>query len=147
MDIDFEVDVEDINRRWSSHDATDVWSQLVLKEPEDRVELLTAAPRTGIWKLADGGDISFSRWGNDWHSLQDDTEGFYLRVLAPGDYRYKGADLGILVSRGRMQTDENELTERCREWIDGVRSQFAGTAVEEDAGPPPKHDALAFKFA
>jgi biotin carboxylase len=146
MDVDFELDVEDINRRWSAHDATDVWSQLVLKEPEDRVELLTAAPRTGIWRLDDAGEIAFSRWGNDWHSLQDDSEGFYLRVLAAGDYRYKGADLGILVSRGRMQTDENELTERCREWIRGVRSQFAGTPLEKDE-PPPKHDARAFKFA
>jgi biotin carboxylase len=146
MDVDFEVDVEDVNRRWARHDATDVWSQLVMKEPEDRVELLTAAPKTGIWKLDDGGGISFSRWGNDWHSLQDASEGFYLRVLAPGDYRYRGADLGILVSRGRMQTDDNELTERCREWIEGVRSQFAGTPLE-DGAEPPKHDALAFKFA
>jgi biotin carboxylase len=147
LDVDYEVDVDDINRRWSSHDATDVWSQLVLKEPNDSVELLTGAPKTGIWRLGDGPGIRFSRWGNDWHSLQDDTEGFYLRVLAAGDYRYKGADLGILVSRGRMQTEENELTERCRDWIAGIRSEFEGTPVEEDADPPPKHDALAFKFA
>jgi hypothetical protein len=46
-----------------------------------------------------------------------------------------------------MQTEENELTERCRDWIAGIRSQFKGTPVEEDADPPPKHDALAFKFA
>jgi biotin carboxylase len=147
MDVDYEIDVEDINQRWSSHHITDVWSQLVLKEPGDTVELLTAAPKTGIWRLGDGADIGFGRWGNDWHSLQDETEGFYLRVLTPGDYRYKGADLGILVTRGRLQTEENELTERCRDWINGIRSQFAGTPVDEDADPPPKHDALAFKFA
>ena len=147
MDVDYEVDVEDINRRWSSHDATDIWSQLVLKEPNDSVELLTAAPKTAIWRLNGAQCLSFSRWGNDWHSLQDDSEGFYLRVLAAGDYRYKGADLGILVSRGRMQTEENELTERCRDWIGGIRSEFEGTPVEEDTDPPPKHDALAFKFA
>jgi hypothetical protein len=146
MDVDYEIDVDDINRRWSIHHDTDVWSQLVLKEPNDRVELLTATPKTGIWRLGDGG-IRFRRWGNDWHSLQDETEGFYLRVLAKGDYRYKGADLGILISRGRMQTDENELTDRCREWIEGIHSQFAGTPVADDAEPPPRHDALAFKFA
>ena len=50
-------------------------------------------------------------------------------MLGPGDYRYKGADLGILVTRGRMQTEDNELTERCRDWIGAIRSQFAGTAV------------------
>ncbi len=146
MDVDYEVDVDDINERWSSHDATDVWSQLVLKEPEDRVELLTRTPKTGIWRLEDGG-IRFSRWGNDWHSLQDDIEGFYLRVLTGGDYRYKGADLGILVTRGRMQTEDNELTGRCREWIGAIRSEFAGTEVPDSADPPPRHDALAFKFA
>ena len=147
MDVEYEIDVEDINRRWSSHDATDVWGQLVMKEPNDLVELLTGAPQTGIWRLGDDGDINFSRWGNDWHSLQDETEGFYLRVLGTGDYRYKGADLGILVTRARMQTEENELTECGRDWIDGIRSQFAGTPLEADADPPPKHDALAFKFA
>ena len=146
LNVDYEIDVEDINRRWASHDDTDVWSQLVLKEPEDRVELLHSAPRTGIWRLEDGAGIGFSRWGNDWHSLQDGSEGFYLRVLAPGDYRYRGADLGILVTRARLQDDENELTELCRDWIHGIRSQFTGTPVDAGA-EPPKHDALAFKFA
>jgi biotin carboxylase len=146
MDVEYEIDVDDINRRWSSHDPTDVWSQLVLKEPNDLVELLTGTPKTGIWRLDDDANISFSRWGNDWHSLQDETEGFYLRVLGPGDYRYKGADLGILVTRGRLQTEENELTDRCRHWIEGIRSNFAGTPVEDKSDPPPKHDALAFKF-
>ena len=55
MDVDYEIDVDDINRRWSEHDATDVWSQLVLKEPDDGVELLTATPATGIWRLEGGG--------------------------------------------------------------------------------------------
>jgi biotin carboxylase len=146
MDVEYEIDVDDINKRWSSHDPTDVWSQLVLKEPNDLVELLTGTPKTGIWRLDDDANISFSRWGNDWHSLQDETEGFYLRVLGPGDYRYKGADLGILVTRGRLQTEENELTDRCRHWIEGIRSNFAGTPVEDKSDPPPKHDALAFKF-
>ncbi len=145
MDVEYEIDVDEINRRWSSHDATDVWSQLILKEPNDSVELLTKVPKTGIWRL-DGAGITFSRWGNDWHSLLDETEGFYLRVLAPNDYRYKGADLGILVTRGRLQTEDNELTDRCRLWIEAIHSQFAGTPVDQGTDPPA-HDALAFKFA
>jgi biotin carboxylase len=149
LDVEYDIDIDDINRRWSGHAETDVWSQLVLKEPDASVELLTAAPRTGIWRLQDNGgpQIAFSRWGNDWHSLQDDSEGFYLRVLAAGDYRYKGADLGILVTRARLQTNDNELTPRCREWIEAIRSQFAGTAVESGTQAAVAHDALAFKYA
>ena len=147
LDTDYELDVDDVNRRWSSHDEDDDWSQLILKEPDDAVELLTVTPATGVWRLEDGGGISFSRFGNDWHSLHDESEGFYLRVLAPGDYRYKGADLGILVTRGRLQTKDNELTERCRHWIEGIRSQFVGTPVETDSDPAPPHEALAFKLS
>ena len=147
MDVDYEIDVDDVNQRWAEQQASDAWSQLVLKQPKEEVDLLTAAPKTGIWRLDGAQGLRFSRWGNDWHSLHDDTEGFYLRVLAPGDYRYKGADLGILVARSRMQTDDNELTELGRRWIEGVHSQFAGVPVEADADPPPRHDALAFKLS
>jgi biotin carboxylase len=147
MDVDYQIDVEDVNRRWALQEVTDIWSQLVLKQPQEDVELLTSAPKTGIWRLSPQDRLDFSRWGNDWHSLQDDTEGFYLRVLAPGDYSYKGADLGILVTRCRLQTDAGVLTERCRDWIEGIHSQFVGLPVEVDADPPPRHDALAFKMA
>jgi len=147
LDVDYEIDADDINRRWARSSSVDVWSQLVLKDTGDEVEQLTAAPRTGIWRMDEGGGgISFARWGNDWHSLHDESEAFFLRVLAPGDYRYPGADLGVLVARSRMQTEDNRLTERARQWIDGIHAQFAGTPRAPADGPPPA-GALAFKTA
>jgi len=129
MDVPYEIDVAEINRRWARSAGEDVWSQLIIKETHPEVELLTAAPKTGVWKLDDRGRVSFARWANDWHNLIDETEAFYLSVAARGEYRFKGADLGILVTRGRMQTDDHQLTERCRQWLDGIKSQFAGTPV------------------
>jgi len=108
------------------------------------VEQLTGAPRTGIWRFEDSGAIAFARWGNDWHSLQDETEAFFLRVLAPGDYTYPGADLGVLVARSRMQDDDNRLTDRARQWIAGIQSQFTGAPVAPQEQKPPS-GALAFK--
>ena len=35
--------------------TVDVWSQIIIKETADRVELLTRAPRTGIYELRDDG--------------------------------------------------------------------------------------------
>jgi biotin carboxylase len=140
MDVEYEIDVDDINRRWAEASSVDLWSQIILKDTGDEVEQLTQAPRTGIWRLGDGG-IDFARWGHDWHSLHDETEAFFLRVLAPGDYRYPGADLGVLVARSRMQTEENELTPRALEWIAGVDAHFVGTP----AHAPAPSGALAFK--
>jgi biotin carboxylase len=141
LDVDYEIDVDDINRRWAEAAGDDVWSQIILKDTGDDVELLTDAPRSGIWRL-DGGGMTFTRWGHDWHSLQDESEAFFLRVLGPGDYRYPGADLGVLVGRSRMQTDDNELTDRAREWIAAVHGQFASGPAPAPAEPV---HAMAFK--
>jgi hypothetical protein len=65
--------------------------------------------------------------------------------MGPGDYRYRGADLGALVTRGRLQADDNQLEERCKQWITGMRGQFAGMP------PVPQQPApaslLNFKMA
>jgi biotin carboxylase len=143
LDVDYEIDVEDINRRWAEASGDDLWSQIILKDTGDEIEQLTAAPRTGIWRLQDSGEMEFARWGHDWHSLQDDSEAFFLRVLAPGDYRYPGADLGVLVARSRMQSDDNQLSDRAREWIDAVHGQFA--SVAPPAAPAELLHAVAFK--
>ena len=147
LDVEYEIDVEEINERWAQASSVDIWSQLIVKQTHDTVELINDAPRTGIWKLDDEtGAVSFRRWANDWHSLQDESEAFYLRVLGPGDYRYKGADLGVIVTRSRLQDEDDQLTERARTWIGGINAQFDGTAVQAD-DEPPHHDALAFKSA
>jgi biotin carboxylase len=145
LDVDYEIDVDDINRRWAQASSVDVWSQLVLKETREEVQQLSRTPRTGIWRMGDGGAISFARWGNDWHSLHDESEAFFLRVLGPGDYRYPGADLGVIVARSRMQTEDNQLTPRAREWIEGIHGEFAGTPLAQEEPAPA--GAMAFKTA
>ena len=56
----------------------------------------------------------FARRDTDWHTVTDESEAFYLRIAATGQYRYPGADLGILVTRGRFMDDEHELLDRAR---------------------------------
>src|SRR5580692_10637856 len=123
MDVDYTIDVEEINERWRALAAVDVWSQLIMKEPGDEVERILAAPRTGAWRLADGGALTFEHVSNDWHEITTEDEAFFMRVYGPGEYRFHGADLGILVTKGRMQTADG-LTERCRRYIDGIRAQY-----------------------
>ena len=64
------------------------------------------------------------RAGLDWHSLGDEAEGFWLRILGPGDYRYHGADLGMLITRTRMQDDDGALTDAAQAWIAAIRGQL-----------------------
>jgi len=139
MDVDYTIDVEEINERWSALAAVDVWSQLIMKEPGDEVERILAAPRTGSWRMTDGGALAFEHVSNDWHEITSEDEAFFMRVYGPGDYKFHGADLGILVTKGRMQTADG-LTERCRRYITGIRAHYQS----EPLPAPPAVKPIAY---
>ena len=45
MDVDYTVDVPEINQRWRDLASEDVWAQLIMKEPNDSVQRILSAPR------------------------------------------------------------------------------------------------------
>jgi hypothetical protein len=134
MDVDWEVDLKKLQKRWEEYDE---WSQLVLKETEDVVEMITEVPASGLWRMLDDGSVEFIRTVTTWHTVGHDNEAFYLRVYGKGEYRYKGGDMGVIVTRGRMQTDDRQLTERAKLWARGITSRFGGTSVEALPMPQP----------
>src|ERR1700750_3249408 len=130
LDVPYEIDVDAINERWGRTDSVDDWSQLIIKETRPDVELLTAAPRTGLWRLGADGSVRVSGGGNDWHGLHDACEAFYLQGLGAGDSPRSAAPaLGVLVSRCGRKDDSTRLTARPRQWIGAIRDQFAGVPV------------------
>ncbi len=148
MGVEYALDVDEINRRWEDLASVDLWSQMIIKETGSAVEQITAAARTGQWYFDAAGELRFRRAALDWHQLQNEDECFFLRIYGPGDYRWKGADLGVLVTKGRLQTEEGEDT--------GLASALAGAAdttpvpvsavaeaVEQSVEPPPGLDLVS----
>jgi biotin carboxylase len=130
MDVDYEIDIEEVQSRWNHYDY---WTQLILKQTEDKVELITEAPRSGIWTMADDGTISFVRAARNINTLGDEHEAFYLRVYGVGDYCYYGADLGCVMARGRMQSDKRELLERAKLWNSAIKAEFKSVPLTAEA--------------
>ena len=96
----------------------------MLKQTDDKVEMITKAPQSGVWKLGDDGSVEFVRQALNITSVADENEAFYLQVYGAGDYCYHGADLGSILARGRMQTDKRNLTKRAKLWNAGIKAQF-----------------------
>lgn len=140
LDVDYEIDVEHVQERWNDYDN---WTQLILKQTEDKVGLITRAPASGVWQMAGDGTVSFQRAALNITSVGDENEAFYLRVYGVGEYCYHGADLGCVLARGRMQTDDRQLTERARRWNAGIKNAFASVplAPEVPSYPPSGFDA------
>ncbi len=123
-DVDFELDVAALNARWSDPDNIDSWGQLVIKHTVDSVELITSAPPTGIWRLKDDGSVEYVRMQTHRRTVESENEAFFLRIAKPGDYKYEGADLGILITPGRLMTEDFELNDRAQCMDSGILSQF-----------------------
>ncbi len=130
---DFDLDIEELNERWSHPDSIDSWSQLVIKHTDETVDLLTEAPQSGVWKMADDGSIRYDHYSYHPHAAESEHEAFFMRISGKGDFRYEGADLGILITKGRLMDDDFKLTPRAQAWIDGIRGQFKGQPLQDPA--------------
>jgi hypothetical protein len=109
--------------------------------------MITKAPASGIWQMNKNGDVSLVRKSIDWFLVSGENEAFYLRVYTAGDYRYHGADMGILVSRGRMQTDDRKLKERATDWVKAIYKHFDAIPLEGSSAPtPPPMDSVNKMF-
>jgi hypothetical protein len=132
----FNLDVEELNARWADPDMIDSWSQMVIKHTEDSVDICTDVPETGIYKPSGRRRVVFDRFDYHRRAVESENEAFFLRILREGDYRYEGADIGILVTRGRSMTQGFQLNERAKKWIHGIKQAVSAKPLPmAEAGP------------
>jgi biotin carboxylase len=143
MDVDWEIDLEKIQSRWMDYDS---WSTMVLKQTEDEVAIITAAPSSGIWaKSADDGSVNFVRRTLDWSNVASRNEAFFLKILGPGEYIYKGADLGILLLRGRVQHENGQLRNHAIKMNNEIKAHYKTTPPGPDI-EVNKNEGLMYKI-
>ncbi|MGN8025235.1 biotin carboxylase [Microbacterium sp. 22242] len=131
--VEFDLDVDEINDRWEELAAADQWSHMIIKHTSPTVEHIDVAPPSGRYVLDSYGRLAFSQGDLDWHLLGSEAESFFLRIYGPGDYRWKGADLGILVTKGRLQTPTGRLSIRAKHLIESIRAMYAATPLPPQA--------------
>lgn len=144
--VDFELDVEEINERWADPENIDNWGQLVIKHTADTVDLVTSAPKTGVWHMNPDGTIAWQRTQTHRRTVENENEAFFLRITKEGDYRYEGADLGILITPGRLMTEDFQLNDRARAWHKGILSHYQGRPFEQTQTPPEVVEVGNFKI-
>ncbi len=139
LDVEFDLDVDEINERWEELSGADEWSQMVIKETAPITEYITHSPLTGQYFLDQYGTLTYKRADIDWHPLQNGGEVFFLRIYGAGEYRWEGR-------RPRCPRDEEPAPGRCRRqeslsirakhFIDSIRAMYAGVPVAaEDPAP------------
>lgn len=121
---EFDINIAEVNRRWQNPRNIDSWSQLVIKYTDTDIGIIQDAPQSGIYRIGSDGQLDFDRFDLRRSNLDDFEEGFFLRIAGAGDYSYEGADLGILITKGRMMTNGHRLTRRAKAWINAIRNGY-----------------------
>ena len=67
--------------------------------------------------------------------VNDENEAFFLRISRKGDYFYEGADIGIIVVRGRLMTDKFNLKPRAKKWINAIKSHYQSEPISNTNNP------------
>ncbi|MDA7430914.1 biotin carboxylase [Primorskyibacter aestuariivivens] len=140
----FNLDTDELNNRWADPSMIDGWSQMVIKHTEDTVDLCSEVPETGIYRMHEDGRVEFDRFDYHRRAVETENEAFFLRIMQPGDYRYEGADIGILVTRGRSMTRNFQLNSRAKRWIHGIEQAVKGSPLPAATAGPELSDR-AFK--
>jgi hypothetical protein len=117
---------------------------LVIKHTDDSVNQITEAPRSGIYVMKKDGSVHFDRMDTHRRAVELEEEAFFLRISKAGDYEYEGADLGILVMRGRSMTDDFKLTKRAKKWINAIKEKYSSVPI--DTSKPSAPEIGGFKM-
>lgn len=135
----FDLDVSALNARWANPANIDEWCQMVIKHTEADADIVTAAPETGIYRMTKDGVVRFDRFDYHRRAVSSEQEAFFLRIMTTGDVRYKGGDLGILVTRGDAMGKGFGMRKRAKQWVAGIKALYEAQpltmAHAEPAGP------------
>ncbi len=143
LDVDYDLDVEELDARWCDLGDADEWGQLVISQTSPLVQLITRSAPTGHYEVDRCGRLRFGRVTQDWHDLQSDREAFYLPLHGAADTCRRGTELGVLVTKGRLQERTADgrltLTPRALALVDAIRGRYAGVplAMTSAATRPP----------
>lgn len=142
LGLDYELDVPEINRRWADLTPVDAHGQLIVRATEATSPLILQAPISGRYVLDELGRAQFLSADHDWHGLVDESEFFFLRIAGPGAVGWLGADLGVVITKGRLQVGSQDrtvatddvvlpplLTVRAQTMIDDVRRAYLPDAA------------------
>jgi glutathione synthase/RimK-type ligase-like ATP-grasp enzyme len=130
--VEYALDVAQFNRHWVDAEQTTSWSQLIIEHTADAAETVTQVPATGIWRMQPDGALQFSRPVFQPQAVAGESEVFFLRTVDPGHTLEPGQSIGRLLTRGRLMTDDYQLTERAKAWICGFRAQFSTPHTTHD---------------
>lgn len=100
------------------------WSHVLVQYLDDAAARVLEAPATGRYRREADGSLTFVSRELDWYSLTEESEVFFLRLTAAGETCGTSQDLGLLVTRTRLEDDARALTDDAQRLVAAVQALY-----------------------
>ena len=124
--VEFELPLDEIHAESARATAGQTWSTLVMQHQRPHTERVTAAPRTGRYRITPNGALEFVSPDLDWQTISEPDEAFWFRSVGEGEIVSTGGDVGMLITRRRSQEEHYALTEGTKRLIPALLSKYEG---------------------
>ncbi len=129
------VELAQLQKRYELHDT---WSVLAIRHSGSQTEMITRAPASGLYKMADQV-LEHVRAESNWMHAMGHF-GYFLRLQNAGNYRMPGTLLGLLYLRREVLKEDGEWTPEAAQWIAGLQMEYAGLSISGSSLPAALSD-------
>ena len=122
--VDLDLDVNAFNQSMLKAGAKGVSAQIILKQTEEMLQVVTEAPVSGVYVMNDAGKLDLKHAGYDRRAALAPNEAYILRIMAQGEYAYQGGDLAIMFVNAVIRTSAGQLSAEGQRWTDALKHCF-----------------------
>jgi hypothetical protein len=122
--VELDLDVNAFNQSMLKAGAQGVSAQIILKQTEEMLQVVTRAPVSGVYALNDAGKLELKLAGYDRRAALAPREAYILRIMAKDEYAYQGGDLAIMFVNGVIRTSAGQLSAEGQRWTDALKQCF-----------------------
>lgn len=123
-DVDLKLQVEDFNQAVLTQGATGTAAQVILKYTDAPLKIITQAPVSGVYALGKDGNLTLQRISYNRRDALADNEAYLMRIMAAGEYAYKGGDLAILFVNQVIRNRQGKLNPDGARWVRALQNCF-----------------------
>jgi hypothetical protein len=123
-EIELSLNVDAFNQAMLAEGAAGTAAQVILKYTDAPLKIITQAPVSGIYALEADGHMALKRTGYNRRDALAENEAYVLRIMAAGEYAYKGGDLAIMFLNRVILEPHGKLNPVGEQWVGTLKRCF-----------------------
>lgn len=126
-DVEFSINADQYNEEAMLSGACEDSGQLIIKHLEKDLQLIVSAPKSGIYKIIENGNLSsleLVTTTDDRFAATAQDEVFIFRTMSSDEYAYHGADLAIVFTNFSITNAEGSMNNPASNLVKAIRREF-----------------------